>query len=156
MLHKLWELFERIVRAVVGALLKLIGRELSDKQWQGFMQFVRFCLVGVSNTLISYGIYYIFVAVKPELYLIGYTAGFVASVLNAYFWNSRYVFKKKDEKAKTMAKTFLAYGTNLFIGGGLLFLMVDVIHIHEMIAPLLNLAVTVPLNFLLNKFWVMR
>lgn len=153
---KIWNVFEKIVRTVVGGILKLFHKELTENQWAAFMQFVKFCLVGVSNTAISFGIYYIFIAINKKLYIIGHAVGFVVSVLNAYFWNSKFVFKKQDEKRKTILKTFLAYGTNLIIGTGLLYVFVDILHISEYIAPVLNLIVTIPLNFLLNKFWVMK
>lgn len=153
---RLWALFERVLRAVCGFFMRLIGKEITDEKWQGFMQFVKFCLVGLSNTAISLAVYYIFVLINPRLYLVGNAAGFVVSVLNSYFWNSRFVFKKEDEKAKTIVKTFVAYGSNLLIGSVLLWLFVDVCHLSELIAPLLQLVVTIPLNYVLNKFWVMK
>ncbi|MDE6732031.1 MAG: GtrA family protein, partial [Oscillospiraceae bacterium] len=105
--------------------------KLSDEQWAGLVRFVKFCVVGVSNTAVSLGIYYIFVAINSELYLIGNVVGFVVSVLNSYFWNSRFVFKKTDQRAKTLVKTFVAYGSNLLIGSALLYLFVDVLGISE-------------------------
>ena len=152
----LWNLFERVLRAVCGAVLRLFGKEISDEAWGGFMQFVKFCLVGLSNTAISLLVYYVFVLINPALYLIGNAAGFVVSVLNSYFWNSRFVFKKQDEKTKTIVKTFVAYGSNLLIGTVLLWLFVDVWGLSEFVAPLLQLVITVPLNYVLNKFWVMK
>lgn len=155
-LTRLWELFEKAVLATVRFLLKLIGKEMTEEQEKGFMQFVKFCLVGVSNTAISLIVYYIFVLINKELYIVGNAVGFVVSVLNSYFWNSKFVFKKEDEKAKTVVKTFVAYGTNLIIGTALLYLFVDICHLSEFIAPLINLIVTIPLNYILNKFWVMK
>ena len=155
-LNKLWDLFERVLRSVIGFLLKAVGKQLSDEQWKSFMQFVKFCLVGVSNTAISFGIYYIFIFIDTGLYIIGNAVGFIVSVLNSYFWNSRVVFKKRDEKGKTILKTFAAYSTNLLIGTVLLWLMVEIAGISEYIAPLINLLITVPLNYLLNKKWVMK
>lgn len=153
---KLWEIFEKVVLAVLGFILKIFKKELTDDQKKSFMQFVKFCLVGVSNTLISLAVYYVFVIIDARLYIIGNAVGFVVSVLNAYFWNSKFVFDKKDEKVKTVTKTFIAYGTNLIIGTALLYLFVDVCGLSEFIAPLLNLIVTIPLNYALNKFWVMK
>ncbi|MBD5137887.1 MAG: GtrA family protein [Ruminococcus sp.] len=129
---------------------------ISDKQWQELIRFIKFCIVGVSNTVISLGIYYIFIVFDPKLYIIGNIVGFVVSVLNSYFWNSRFVFKKTDEKAKTLFKTFAAYGSNLFIGTAILYIFVDVIKISEFIAPLLGLLITVPLNYFINKNWAMK
>ena len=153
---KLWEIFEKVVLAVLGFILKIFKKELTDDQKKSFMQFVKFCLVGVSNTLISLAVYYVFVIIDARLYIIGNAVGFVVSVLNAYFWNSKFVFDKKDEKVKTVTKTFIAYGKNLIIGTALLYLFVDVCGLSEFIAPLLNLIVTIPLNYALNKFWVMK
>ena len=153
---KLYELFEKVVLTVLGLLLRIFGKELTEEQKKSFMQFVKFCLVGVSNTVISLVVYYIFVLIDPRLYIIGNAVGFIVSVLNSYFWNSKFVFKKEDERAKTIVKTFVAYGTNLVIGTVLLYVFVDILSISEFIAPLLNLIVTIPLNYVLNKFWVMK
>lgn len=155
-LNKLWELFEKIVGAVVKAVFKMAGRRLTDEQLVKILQFAKFCLVGLSNTAISFVVYYIFLFIDRDLYIIGNAAGFIVSVLNSYFWNSRFVFNKRSEKGKTILKTFVAYSTNLILGTVLLYLMVDIIGISEYIAPFFNLIITVPLNYLLNKKWVMK
>ncbi len=155
-LNKVWKLFESVLRCCAGFFMRLIGRELSEEQWRGFMQFFRFCLVGLSNTAISLIVYYVFVLINRDLYIAGNAVGFVVSVLNSYFWNSRFVFDKRDERAKTIIKTFIAYGSNLAIGTALLYLLVDIWGLSELLAPLLNLIVTIPLNYVLNKFWVMK
>ncbi len=153
---KVWNFFESTMRRIVGFFLKIIHKEITDEQWMTFMQLVKFCLVGASNAFISLAIYYIFVAINSELYIIGNAVGFVMSVLNSYFLNSKFVFKKENERMKTVIKTFIAYGANLLIGTGLLYLFVDILHISEYLAPFLNLVITVPLNYVLNKFWVMK
>lgn len=155
-MNKVWICFEKFLRAAVGFFLRLFHKEFTEEQWAAFIQFVKFCLVGISNTIISFGIYYFFVAINPKLYILGNVIGFIASVANAYFWNSKFVFKKQNDRLRTVMKTYAAYGANLLIGTGLLYLFVDILNISEYIAPLLNLVVTIPLNFLLNKFWVMK
>lgn len=120
-------------------------------------QFVKFGIVGLSNTLISLSIYYIFIFINKDLYLIGNTVGFVVSVLNSYYWNNRFVFKAENRNhIKALSKTFLSYGTTFVLGTVLLIVMVKVLMISEVIAPLLNLIITVPLNFMLNKFWAFK
>jgi putative flippase GtrA len=90
-------------------------------------------------------------------YLIASAAAFIVSVLNSFFWNNKYVFKEHKEKrriAPALFRTFAAYGsTGLILNNILLFVLVDTIKISEYIAPLLCLIVTIPLNFILNKFW---
>lgn len=122
-----------------------------------FAQFIKFGLVGVSNTLIGYGIYYIVIFINKDLYLIGNLLGFIVGTLNSFYWNSKYVFPKYGAaKGKILIKTFICYGITLLLSTGILYLLVDIWSISAFVAPIINLCVTVPLNFLLNKFWAYK
>ncbi len=120
------------------------------------LQFIKFGIVGISNTLISLIIYYIFIYFGSH-YIIANTAGFIFGTFNAYFWNNKYVFKKdqreKRSHAKTGIKVFLAYGITYVLSTVLLILWVDVFGISQTIAPILNVCITTPLNFVMNKLW---
>lgn len=121
------------------------------------IQFVKFGLVGVGNTVISYVIYYILVKLEMH-YMIASIMGFIVSVINSFYWNNRYVFKlHKNEKRsifRTFFKTFLSYaGSGLILANVLLYLWIDVFGISKIVAPVINLVITVPLNYILNKYW---
>ena len=123
-------------------------------------QFIKFGIVGLSNTIISYGVYAGLTYVGVP-YVLASVIGFVVSVLNSFFWNNRYVFKKNDGEQRnpwwTLAKTFLAYaGTGLILSNILLVLFVEKMDISKYLAPILSLVVTIPLNFVINKFWSFR
>ena len=123
----------------------------------GVYQFIKFGIVGVSNTLIAYIAYSICVYIGIH-YLIANAIGFFISVLNAYYWSDRFVFKKGEGESRsaiwTLIKTYIAYGsTGLLLASILLYLYVDKFQISEYIAQLLVLVVTIPLNFIINKFW---
>lgn len=122
-------------------------------------QIVKFGLVGVLNNIICLLVYYIVVAINAKLYLLGNALGFIISTLNAYFLNSRFVFRTATQKEipkGSLVKTYLTYMLSLCISTSLLFLLVDIIGIHENIAPIISLIVTVPLNFVLNKLWIYK
>ncbi len=58
---------------------------------------------------------------------------------------------------KSLLKTYVSYAfTGLFLSSILLIFWVRVLHISEFIAPIINLCVSVPLNFLINKFRVFK
>lgn len=120
-------------------------------------QFIKFGIVGFSNTLISLAVYYILVFFGWN-YLLANTMDFLISVCNAFFWNYRYVFKDKTETSipKSFSKVFITYGISYLVSTFLIWLMVDIMHISEWLAPLIRLVVTVPLNFVLNKLWAFR
>ncbi len=120
-------------------------------------QFFKFGIVGVSNTLISLGIYYLFVYLGFH-YLLANTFGFLVSVLNSYFWNSRFVFKDKRESSglRAFSKVFVSYGISFCLSSVLMVLFIQVLQISEYIAPLLRLVLTIPLNFVMNKIWAFK
>ena len=131
-------------------------KKIPDGFWSFIWQFLKFGIVGVSNTLIGLAIYYALVFFGVH-YLIANTIAFVLSVLNAYYWNKKFVFRTKEHgKNRQLVRIYLAYGFTFLLGSGLLFLQVNIIDVSEWLAPLVNLCVTIPLNFLLNRFWVFK
>ena len=120
-------------------------------------QLVRFMLVGVSNTIVSY-IFYLIVFFLSQNYIAGNFVGFIASTLNAYLLNSKYVFAQREKKLdyKQLAKSFVSYGSTFLINTMLLYVLVNYLKIPAVIAPVVNAGLIFAFNFLLNKFWVYR
>lgn len=148
------------------------------------IQLIKFGLVGVSNTLVSYVIYALMYTLTDN-YVLANIVGWAISVLNAYVWQNLFVFKEEEGKEKrvwwkVLLKTYMAYGfTGLILSNVLLWLWLDVIGIGTYlgsvvawldnigisitaekfagyIAPFLNMFITIPTNFLVNKFWAYR
>lgn len=121
------------------------------------LQFIKFGIVGVFNTLVSLVVYYVFLWIDPRLYLLGNVAGWIVSVANAFFWNNKYVFQSQSSDMgtflKKLGKTYLSYGATFLLSTVLLYLEVSVLNWSVVVSPILNLVITIPLNFLLNKFW---
>ena len=165
MKSKLWDVLETLLHYLIFNVLNI---KLSDTQWKGFLQFVKFGIVGLSNTIISYLIYLAaFLSLQklqlfPSVdYLIAQFIGFVLSVLWSFYWNNKYVFAKdKNEKRSTfqaILKTYVSYAfTGLFLNSLLSILWVEVLQISKIIAPFINLLISVPLNFVMNKFWAFK
>lgn len=151
---------------------------------KGFWQFVKFIIVGVSNTLISEGIYTLLVFFRMH-YLLAQFIGFSLSVCNAYYWSSRYIFNDNNEYDndgkriwwKQLTKTYLAYFWGYLVSAVLLVFWIEIVDVSSWMAPLagwfaahgaerldaqflgrvlaagINLFITVPMNFVLNKYW---
>ena len=131
-----------------------------------FNQFVKFGLVGLSNTIISYliNIAVLMLLRNAELkfdYVIANFVAFFLSVLWSYHWNSRFVFKlQKGESMSTihtLLKTYLSYAvTGIVLCNILSWFWIEICGISKFAAPIINLVVSVPINYFLNKHWAYR
>lgn len=157
---KVWTWLENTVHWIISSLLRIIGKDLPEKRWKLFWQFVQFGIVGLSNTLISYVVYLLGISLGMH-YLAASVLGFVVSVQNAFYWNNKYVFQAEDGEHrvwwKAWIKTFLSYAsTGLVLANILLVFWVGILHIPQVLGPVINLLITIPLNFILNKLWAFR
>lgn len=99
------------------------------------IQFIKFGIVGVSNTLVNYLVYLLFFSIGVP-YLIANALGFIVSVLNAYFWGSRFVFKEDKTRQrrvwwKVLLKTYASYLLGFFINSFLLWVWVDAVNVGQ-------------------------
>lgn len=145
---------------ITKRLFQKLGADSRDERKALTIQFIKFGLVGVSNTLVSWACYYLILWIDDSLYMLGGLVGAVVSIANAFFWNDRFVFEgnKNDWKSKLerLGKTYVSYGGTSILSILLLWIEVRFFGIGKAIAPVVNLMITVPLNFLINKFWTFR
>ena len=133
------------------------------------LQFVKFGIVGVSNTAISYGIemlcyYVLFVNVpwsESVRILATSVLAFVVSVTNSYYWNNRYVFGSGTKKTvrqhlTAYLKTVACYGVTGLLLAPAIKVYVTALGVPYWLSSLGALVVTIPLDFILNKFWAFR
>lgn len=162
---KIWALIEKCAYIILNGVFGILKKELSESAFLAIMQFIKFGVVGISNTFISYILYVIALLGFQKLgillntdYLIAQVVAFVISVLWSFYWNNKMVFVVENGKErsiwKALLKTYISYSfTGLFLNSILLLLWVQVMHISEFLAPIINLLISVPLNFIINKFW---
>jgi len=139
--------------------MKKLIQIYKDKK-DAIIQFLKFGIVGLSNTLIAYAVYAFFVFINLHYFIANFIA-FTVSVTNSFYWNKKYVFKNKDKSFKNIllsyVKVYISYSiTGIILGNVLLFIFIDLLHISKYIAPFLSLFISVPLNFILNKKWAFK
>lgn len=131
--------------------VKEINKKVSLKQ------FFKFSIVGVSNTIIGLAVYYCLIYLNIN-YVIANTMGFIISVLNAYYWNSKYVFGNIENRyfMNPIIKVIISYGLTYLVNTGFLLLTIEFFNISKYVGPIIILFITTPINFLLNKYWAFK
>jgi len=160
------ERIEGWIRTAIAAFFRLLHIPLKEDTLQSLVQFVKFGLVGVTNTAVSYVINILVLKLLqpyhlPWDYVAGNVVAFVLSVLWSFYWNNKYVFRKGEGQTrnlgKALLKTYVAYGlTGIVLANVLSWVWINVFGISKYVAPLINLVISIPLNFIINKFWAFR
>lgn len=120
------------------------------------MQFIKFGLVGLINTSVSLIIYYICIFMNLDP-VISSGIGYILSSLVGYLINGKWVFKDGDIKShRTIARYYLCYGTSFLLNLVSMYVLVSVMGVSSNIAPLVTMCITIPFNFVVNKFWVFK
>lgn len=144
----------------------MLKKIMENEKLKPFIQFVKFGLVGASNTLVFYllyaGILFLLrgLAWKQD-YILANVVAFTISIFWSFYWNNRFVFKKAENSRrniwKALGKCFLSYGFTGYILENLLScIWIEGMGISKYISPLLNMIFTVPANFFLNKLWAFK
>ena len=119
-----------------------------------YNQFLRFCLVGVANTVITLGLFQVFDMIHMQ-YLVASVIAYGAGILNGYFWSTRTVFKTKGTArnfTKFVIVNLISIGLNLL----LMYLFADehTLNIHpKVLAQAFVVPFTFIANYSFNKFW---
>ena len=108
------------------------------------MTFSKFIIVGVLNTVVTYLVYLGLLLLLP--YILAYTITYFVGISIGYFLNSRFVFDKPINIKRAVTYP-LAYMLNYLVSIGILWSLVNLIHIPKEFAPLLVLAITTPLMY---------
>jgi len=141
-------------------LMSKLGVQNKTDLYKLLWQFFKFGLVGVSNTAVSMAVYYLFLWIDPDLYMLGSVLGTILSIFNAFIWNDLFVFtgNPKDFKSvmRRLGKTYVSYGGTSLLSIILVWVEVNLLYVDKLYAPILNLFITIPLNYLINKFWTFK
>jgi putative flippase GtrA len=121
-----------------------------------YHRFIKFGIVGLSNTAISLAVYYLAISIGIY-YQLANVFAFIVSSLSGFYLNRSWVFKASSQSIWfQMIKYYMVYCSSLLISLFLSFIWIELFHLSKYIAPLLNLLFTIPFNYLLNKKWAFR
>ena len=158
-------MIDNVLIRFVNAILKYLKQPLKEKRTETLVQFLKFCFVGFTNVFISYLFYLLFYFFFCKLgiygkvnFLTSQIIGFIVSIFWSFYCNKKYVFISHYTERRSVItaffKMFLSYSvTGIALNCVLLVLWIEIFNIPAVIAPLLNVFLCIPVNFLLNKYW---
>ncbi len=118
-------------------------------------QFVRFNIVGVLNTLLTYGIYSGLVYLGVH-HLAAVVIEYAFGIVFSYLLNKRFTFAVRGGGSGMFGRMLLAYIPTLLLNALLLWLLVDRLHWNKYVGQAVALGFVSVLSFIAQKVFVFR
>lgn len=150
------------------------------KSKDGIIQFIKFAAVGILNTVVDMVVFYLFVNFVGIIDLISKMISYTCGVVNSYFFNTAWTFKKERKRSRKefilfFAVNLISYGVSVsviylctnvifadlklanllmdtFLGG----IVSNAENMNSMIGNIFAIPTSVIVNFILNKFFVFK
>ena len=120
------------------------------------IQFVKFGVVGISNTLITLVVYTVLLKVFGVWYLAASAIGFAAGAVNGFLLNRRWTFRGHVGDAFTPVRWGIVQSCGLGINEALLYVFVHHAHIDKLLAQVCATVVVTITTFFVNRAWTFR
>jgi putative flippase GtrA len=120
------------------------------------VQFVKFGIVGISNTLLTFAVYTLLLKVFGVWYLAASAIGFVVGAVNGFLLNRRWTFRGHVGDALTPVRWMIVQSCGLALNEGLLFVFVDDASLDKLLAQAFATAIVTVLTFFANRAWTFR
>ena len=124
-------------------------------------EIIRYLVVGGLTTLLNMVAYAAGIWILgEELYLVSQVVAFIIAVIFAYYANKHAVFHTKTESKQDAAREagsfFLMRIISFALETLLLWLLVDMLHMHSLIAKIPVSVIVIVLNYIFSKLFIFR
>lgn len=120
------------------------------------VQFLKFGIVGISNTVIAFAIYTLLIKVFGVWYVAASGIGFAIGAVNGFLLNRRWTFKEHTGDALTPVRWAVVQSCGLGCNLGLVYLFVSGAGLDELVGQAFATVIVTVLTFAVNRSWTFR
>ena len=120
-------------------------------------QFVKFSLVGLSNTIIDFGTYLLFTRIVGWHFVFANVMAFLLAASWSFVWNRRWTFRSSDPRVQHQYVKFLVVSAvGLVLTTAILYVLVEYAGMADILAKVIAVSAVLIWNFFINRFWTFR
>jgi len=122
-------------------------------------QGAKFLLVGLMNTSIDLGLYYLltrFVVAFANASIAAKGISYASGVVNSYLWNRSWTFQSDDRSWRTFAHFVLINIGGMAVNAAVLWLGLQLLDLPEGVSLLLGTGMAFLWNFCISKFLIFK
>jgi len=117
-------------------------------------QFVKYGIVGASNTVLTFVVYTVLVLDVGVPYVIALILGYIAGSLNSYLLNRRWTFRAGHLAHASVGPRFaIVQLVAILANVGLLYVLVHDAHVHKILAQAILTVPVLAVTFFVNRAW---
>lgn len=116
-------------------------------------QTFRFICIGILNTIVGYGIFYVLLSIFDFYYPISLFISHLVGVLHSYFWNSKWTFEAGKFSLNSLFKFSQVYIVTFVVNLGMLYILVDKLHWQPLVSQAFCLFITTCISFFGHKYY---
>lgn len=126
------------------------------KNSKSAIQFVKFAIIGISNTLLTA------ITIWVALKVFGFSdyfsniIGYIVGLINSFIWNRKWTFKSSSKVRDTLFKFIVTFAVSYLFQLGNLYLLLNFTYIDPFLCQLLSIGVYTCFNFVLNKYYTFK
>lgn len=119
-------------------------------------QFLKFGLVGVSNTLLTFVVFTILVQVVGVWYVAASAVGFLVGASNGFLLNRSWTFRGHGGGRGAAMRWAVVQGTGLLADLGLIYAFVSGAGLPKLVGQALAIGLVVGATFFANRTWTFK
>lgn len=120
------------------------------------LQFLKFGIVGISNTLISFAVYALLLKAFGVWYVAASGIGFAVGAINGFLWNRAWTFRDHVGDALTPVRWFVVQSCGLLGNLALVYLFVDGVGLGKLTGQVATVGIVTVLTFFANRAWTFK
>ncbi len=119
-------------------------------------QFIKFGLVGVSNTLLTFAVYTLLLKVFDVWYIAASAIGFAVGAVNGFLLNHSWTFRGHAGGSLAPLRWVVVQGCGLLVNLAVIYAAVDGLGLDKLLGQAIATAIVVVLTFFANRAWTFR
>lgn len=145
------------MRSLIDLVTDYLSLKLGQHKVKLGKEFIKFCLVGVTNLTLYFSIYVTLTRLAHWHYIPAAIVGNVIAVTWSFVVNRYWTFKNKQGNQRAQYVKFII--SNVICVGislTLLTILIEVFRIYDIYAQMICTVLVAFINFSLNRFWTFR
>jgi len=120
------------------------------------IQFFKFGIVGILNTLITAFVIWLLLKVFHCSNYVSNIIGYLAGLINSFIWNRKWTFESHGKISVTVFKFIITFVISYLLQLGGLHLLLQYTAIDNYVCQLIAMVIYTIINFLLNKYYTFK